>query len=287
MVNAHCIHTIIAVLGLATLACSTSPGSNPPMERRSASPSTANSSDWPGYNRTLAGDRFSPLAEINVSNVARLSTVCSYTLPEVTSFQTGPIVIAGTMYFTTDTISYAIDALTCAEKWKQVRPRPAAGRPGVNRGFAYMDGRLYRGTSDAHVIALDAHDGRTVWDHEIDAKANGVTIPMAPIAVNGLVYVGNAGGDLVGRTGHVYALDARDGHVVWRFDVVPATPAVLATWPNAPRVPVAGGAFWSSFTYDASAGILYVPTGNPAPDFDLEMRRGDNLYTNSVVAPTR
>src|SRR5438270_88657 len=77
--------------------------------------------DWPAYNRTLAGDRFSPLSEINAANVAQLRTICTYTLPEVTALQTGPIVINGTMYSTTDTISYAVDAGTCAEKWKSVR----------------------------------------------------------------------------------------------------------------------------------------------------------------------
>jgi len=73
--------------------------------------------DWSSYNRTLTGERFSPLAEINRANVARMYEVCTYTLPEVTSLQTEPIVVNGTMYFTTDTISYAIDASTCAEKW--------------------------------------------------------------------------------------------------------------------------------------------------------------------------
>ncbi len=81
----------------------------------------ADAADWLSYNRTLAGDRFSPLAEITRSNVSRLRSVCTYTLPEVTSLQTGPLVVGGAMYFTTDTISYAIDASTCAEKWKQVR----------------------------------------------------------------------------------------------------------------------------------------------------------------------
>ena len=247
------------------------------------SESTA-SADWPAYNRTVDGTRFSPLAQIDRSNVARLVQVCSYSLPEVTSLQTGPIVVGGAMYFTTDTISYSIDAATCAERWRQVRHSPTPGFLAVNRGFAYLDGRLFRGTSDAHVIALDASDGRTLWDREIDAKGPGVTIPMAPIAANGLVFVGNAGGDQVGVTGHVYALSAADGHVVWRFDVVPQTSSVTATWPNSPRVPISGGAFWSSFTLDAANGTLYVPAGNPAPDFDIEMRRGDNLYTNSVIA---
>lgn len=239
--------------------------------------------DWPVYNRTLTGDRFSPLAEIDRSNVARLEAICTYTLPEVTSLQTGPIVLGGTMFFTTDTISYAIDASTCAEKWKQVRHSPTPSALAVNRGFAYLDGRLFRGTSDAHVLAMDPGDGRVLWDHEIDAKAPGMTIPMAPIAANGLVYIGNAGGDQVGITGHVYALDAKDGDVVWKFDVVPDSGPARATWTN-PKLPVSGGAFWTSFTLDSLAGILYVPAGNPAPDFDVEVRTGDNLYSNSVIA---
>jgi len=108
-----------------------------------------------------------------------------------------------------------------------------------------------------------------------------VSIPMAPIAADGRVYVGNAGGDNVGVTGHVYALDARDGHVIWRFDTVPA--AARSSWTNA-RLPVSGGAFWTSFTLDQRKGILYVPAGNPAPDFDTLDRTGDDLYTNSVIA---
>ncbi len=240
-------------------------------------------SEWPGYNRTLAGDRFSPLNEINRENVAQLHSVCSYTLPEVTSLQTGPIVVAGTMYFTTDTISYAIDASTCAPKWKQVRHSASPSPLAVHRGFAYLNGRLFRATSDAHALAMDTTDGRVIWDRALDVNGPGVSYPMAPIAADSLVFLGNAGGDQVGVTGHVYALDAKDGHVVWRFDVVPSTGAARATWTN-PRLPISGGAFWTSFTYDAANRVLYVPAGNPAPDFDIGLRTGDNLYSNSVIA---
>jgi alcohol dehydrogenase (cytochrome c) len=107
---------------------------------------------------------------------------------------------------------------------------------------------------------------------------------MAPIAANGLVFIGNAGGDQTGVTGHVYAFDAADGHLVWRFDVVPANGPARATWPNAGKLPITGGAFWTSFTLDPANGVLYVPAGNPAPDFDAEARGGDNLYTNSIIA---
>jgi alcohol dehydrogenase (cytochrome c) len=241
--------------------------------------------DWPAYNRTLAGDRFSPLAEIDRDNVAQLRIVCTYTLPEVAAMQAGPIVVDGTMYFTTERNSYSVDAATCAEKWRVERQSSRPSPLGVQRGFAYLDGRLFRGTSDAHVLALDAADGRTLWDVTVDVAAKpGVTMPMAPIAANGMVFIGNAGGDQTGVTGHVYALDADDGRVVWRFDVVPDEPTVRATWPNADRYPITGGAFWTSFALDTDTGVLYVPAGNPAPDFDVEARGGDNLYTNSLIA---
>jgi len=89
-----------------------------------SSASRSADADWLTYNRTLAGDRFSPLKEINRSNVAQLKAICTYTLPEVSSLQTGPLVVDGTMYFTTDEESNAIDGSTCAEKWKQHRHSP-------------------------------------------------------------------------------------------------------------------------------------------------------------------
>ncbi len=249
----------------------------------SAAPHTAPESDWPAYNRTLAGDRYSPLAAITTANVGRLALRCEYTLPEVVAFQTGPLVVHGTMYFTTFEGSYAIDAASCKEKWS--RHAKSAGPPGlaVNRGFAYLDGRLYRGTADAHVIALDAADGRLLWDRALPVQGRGISIPMAPIAADGRVYVGNAGGDTVGVTGHVFALDARDGHLLWRFDVVPAHGRARATWTNR-RLPISGGAFWTSFTLDQAKGVLYVPAGNPAPDFDTLDRTGEDLYADSVIA---
>jgi len=249
----------------------------------SAASSAPQPADWPAYNRTLAGDRFSPLAQITTANIGEIELHCTYTLPEVVAFQTGPLVIGGTMYFTSYEGSYAIDAATCKEKWS--RHDKSAGPPGlaVNRGFAYLDGRLYRGTADAHVVALDAADGQVLWDHALEVAGPGISIPMAPIAADGRVYVGNAGGDTAGVTGHVYALDARDGHLIWRFDVVPEKGRTRETWTNK-RLPVSGGAFWTSFTLDQTRQILYVPAGNPAPDFDSLDRTGENLYADSVIA---
>jgi alcohol dehydrogenase (cytochrome c) len=248
-----------------------------------AAPPAPQPADWPAYNRTLAGDRYSPLAQISTANVGQLTLRCAFTLPELVSFQTGPLVVDGTMYFTSFEGSYAIDAATCKEKWS--RHDKSAGPPGlaVNRGFAYLDGRLYRGTADAHVVALDAADGHVLWDRPLEVQGPGISIAMAPIAANGRVYVGNAGGDTVGVTGHVYALDAHDGHLIWRFDVVPEQGYARSTWTN-PRLPISGGAFWTSFTLDAAQGILYAPAGNPAPDFDSLDRTGEDLYADSVLA---
>jgi len=248
-----------------------------------AAPPAPQPGDWPAYNRTLAGDRYSPLKEITRANVAQLTLRCSYTLPEVVAFQSGPLVIDGTMYFTSYEGSYAIDAATCKEKWSRHDKSSAPPGLAVNRGFAYLDGRLYRGTADAHVVALDAATGKVLWDRPLPLEGPGISIPMAPIAANGRVYIGNAGGDTVGVTGHAFALDARDGHVIWRFDVVPQEGEARATWTNA-RLPVSGGAFWSSFTLDAARDILYVPAGNPAPDFDTLDRTGEDLYADSVIA---
>lgn len=275
----------LAGAGLAIALCSQGFSQNAHAQRAGAPAAGAGNlaaADWPEYNRTVAGERFSPLTQIRRDNVKRLKVLCSYELPEASAFQTGPIVVDGTMFFTTQLGSYALDGGTCRLKWMQQLTSNTSDALGANRGFAYLDGRLFRGTADGHVIALAASDGHQLWDHRIDVEAPGVSIPMAPIAADGRVYVGNAGGDNVGVTGHVYALDANDGHVLWKFDVV-STGLARSTWTN-PSLPISGGAFWTSFTYDRAKGILYVPAGNPAPDFDTLERTGEDLYTNSVIA---
>jgi PQQ-dependent dehydrogenase (methanol/ethanol family) len=272
------IGVALATLGIGACSAAFAQGSAGSSTSASASVAAA---DWPGYNRTLAGDRFSPLRQINRANVGKLKLICSYELPEVADFQTGPLVVAGTMYFTTERGSYALDAGDCHLKWMQRSGATVQGL-GVNRGFAYLDGRLFRGTPDGHVLALAASDGHRLWEQRIQAESPGVSVPMAPIAADGRVYVGNAGGDNVGVSGHVYALDAHDGHVIWRFDVVSPGRA-RASWTN-PKLPISGGAFWTSFTLDAAHGILYVPAGNPAPDFDTRDRTGEDLYADSVIA---
>jgi alcohol dehydrogenase (cytochrome c) len=114
--------------------------------------------------------------------------------------------------------------------------------------------------------------------------AKGETIPAAPIAWNGMVFIGQAGGDNKGVRGRMMAFNQADGKQVWSFDLVPVTGEGADTWPpETPENPRTGGATWTSYTLDAATGSLYVPVGNAAPDFDIKARPGLNLYTNSIV----
>jgi alcohol dehydrogenase (cytochrome c) len=239
--------------------------------------------DWLTYNRTYQGERYSPLDQINTTNVAGLRPVCTFDVRDTLSFQTGPVVVGGVMYFTTDTATYAMDAATCRLRWRTGTGTKPGGL-GVNRGVAYENGRLFRGVGAAHAQALDAASGRVLWDVPLGSPKPGETAPMAPVAWNGLVFIGNAGGDNKGVHGNVYALDQKDGRLVWHFDVIPDTGMARSTWRNRPGIPPTGGAFWSTFGLDPAQGVLYVPAGNPAPDFFPEYRPGENLYTNCVIA---
>ena len=143
------------------------------------------------------------------------------------------------------------------------------------------------------MIAYDAVTGRKVWTQKIADSAQGESVPAAPIAWNGLVFIGTAGGDRYAVRGRMYALEAATGKIVWETYTVPtdapqpgnekAQALAKATWANPNDAPISGGGTWTSYTLDPERGLLYVPVGNPAPDFTLSVRAGDNLYTNSVL----
>jgi alcohol dehydrogenase (cytochrome c) len=246
--------------------------------------SGAANGDWITYNGPLGGDRFSPLDEITPANVARLRQVCAFDTPDTVSLQSGIVAVGGTLYFTAFDNTYAVDGATCAQKWKHHRAEPDTFLK-VNRGVGYSDGAVFRGTSDGHVLGLDAIRGALLWDVAIADPKKGESVPMAPIAWNGLVFVGNAGGDNFGVTGRIYGLDAASGRTVWQFNTIPESGAARATWTKASKeYPPSGGATWTSYALDEANGILYVSTGNPAPDFADALRPGDNLYSNSLLA---
>jgi alcohol dehydrogenase (cytochrome c) len=248
--------------------------------------------DWPSFNRTLTSERYAPLDEINRRNVGRLKQLCVYDLDVATGFETGPIVIGRTMYATTDKEIMAIDAETCRNRWRVREDGPSLGLP-INRGAAFLDGRLFRGAGDGNVMAYDASTGRKLWSTHIADPTKREGITAAPIAWNGLVFIGTSGSDQYGVTGRVYALDAQSGKIAWETYTVPTDAPqpgnekmqaqARATWGNATGVPITGGGTWTTTTLDPDRGLLYVPVGNPGPDFATQARPGANLYTNSIL----
>jgi alcohol dehydrogenase (cytochrome c) len=149
---------------------------------------------------------------------------------------------------------------------------------------------------DGRVLAYDFKTGTRLWATSIADPKTGETVSAAPIAWNGLVFIGNALGDVKGVKGRMYALSAVSGRIVWESYLVPKQPgdptrgpqgsmpaSAITTWKNAPDVPITGGATWTSYTLDPLTGRLYVPVANGAPDYAKHLREGANLYTNSVA----
>jgi alcohol dehydrogenase (cytochrome c) len=239
-------------------------------------------SDWLTYNRTLAGDRFSPLAQINTRNAKNLRVKCMLQLGELGSFETSPLVYQGRMYLTTVHKVFAVDGNDCSVLWTYTHvPVDPEHLPG-NRGVALYRGKLFRGTADGHLICLDARTGKLLWDVRVADASQGYEITGAPVAFEGKVFTGDAGAD-VGIRGKVYAFDANTGALVWGFDMIPTGNQPGAeTWGGGTEH--GGGATWSSMAIDPVARTLLVPIGNPAPDFNDKARPGANLYTDSVVA---
>ena len=235
--------------------------------------------DWPSFNRDLYGQRFSPLRQITARNAGRLVPVCLLQLGDAGSFQSGPVVHQGRLYVTTAHKTVAVDAATCTRLWEHVyAPSDAEPWPG-NRGVALSGGRLFRGTTDGHLIALDAATGALLWDAWVADSRKHYHVSGAPLAYGGRVFVGEAGGDY-GLDGHIHAFDAATGRPLWSFDTIAYQSRT--SWPA--DIAFGGGGSWSAMSYDVATDTLLVPVGNPWPDYDGAMRDGDNLYTNSVVA---
>jgi alcohol dehydrogenase (cytochrome c) len=239
--------------------------------------------DWEGYNKSLNGQRFSPLDEINTANAHSLAEQCRVPVARLGSLQSGLVVIANALFVTTPTETIALDPVTCRVRWQHTYRR--SGQPGlpVNRGVAYLNGRLFRGTDDGHLLALDAATGAELWTSIVGDAAIGEYVSCAPLAWNGLVIVGTAGGEY-GIRGRILAYDALSGREVWRFDTIPVGKEVGAdSWGDSRWVAHGGGATWSSFSLDPITAELFVPVGNPVPDFAPRDRPGANLFTDSAV----
>ena len=240
-------------------------------------------SEWLSYNNSLSGQRYSPLKQIDASNVARLGTVCRVQIDGPGSFHAGLIVQGDTIYTGTPRETVALDATTCALRWKYDY-RPEEDRcGGSSRGVALLDGRIFRGTCDGRLIALDAATGRLLWKTVIASPQLGESTTAAPLAWGGVVYMGIGGSEL-GARGRVLAFDAASGRELWRFHTIPMGKETGSeTWKKPETAKTGGGGVWGAMSLDVSTGELFVPVGNPWPDIDKHYRPGDNLFTNSVL----
>ena len=240
---------------------------------------------WLMYRRTYDGWGFSPLRQVDSSNVADLTPVWGFRIdPDDGRVQAPPIVNGETMFVTTADQVVALDAATGVLLWRYVRRFPPdMRRPhSTNRGVALYQDKVYVGTLDARVVALDAVTGRVVWERAIADYRRTYYITMAPLVVGGKVMVGTSGGEH-GVRGAIVALDADTGDEIWRRHTIPAPgEAGSETWPG-DTWRTGGGPVWLTGTYDSDRNLTYWGVGNGAP-WTGDTRPGDNLYTNSTIA---
>jgi len=243
--------------------------------------------DWPTYHGHLSGNRYSALGQITPRNVDQLAPRWIFPVPNARHLEVTPVVVDGVMYVTNVNAAWALDAATGREIWHYERPRSkglsgdAAG--GINRGVAVLGDRVFMGTDNAHLIALHRLTGALLWDNQMADSGENYGATSAPLVVKDRVISGTSGGD-EGIRGFVAAYSAATGQRVWRFWTVPSPgePAA-ATWVGR-AIEHGCASTWLTGTYDLDTDTIFWPTGNPCPDFNGDERRGDNLYSDSVLA---
>ncbi|MDQ2901232.1 MAG: PQQ-binding-like beta-propeller repeat protein, partial [Acidobacteriota bacterium] len=236
--------------------------------------------NWLTYSGTYQGSRYSSLDKITIDNVGNLVPRWAYHVPNARGLRTSPIVYDGVMYVTNANSVYAIDARSGRQVWEYLDTR--AKKQGVNRGAAILGDLIYFTTSDNYLTALDRQTGAPIFSREFADADKGITSTSAPLIVKDMVIVGSAGGDS-GMRGFIAALSPKTGEEIWRTYTVPAKGEPGAeSWGD--YVEWGGGATWLSGTFDPESNTLYWTTGNPWPDFTGASRKGENLYTCSLVA---
>lgn len=236
---------------------------------------------WMVYNKQFNAQRYSTLDQINAGNAGKLVPQCIVQLGESGSFQSSPVIYDGVLYVTTAYSTYAVDATSCKKLWTQNYPVDNQPPVKLSRGVAIYKGKLFKVTPNGHLLAIDAKNGKLLWDVWMSDQRHGYWLSAAPIAYDGKVFIGEAGADW-GANAHIFAFDAETGQHAWTFDVIPTGKQKGAeTWKSGAEH--GGGSMWTSMTLDPVRHELYASIGNPAPDFDGALRPGDNLYTDSVV----
>ena len=292
-----------ALAGVAFLlsACTQTGAPAPATATADQATDQADGRDWPGFGRTEGEQHFSPLGEINASNVATLGLAWSLDLPPGNS-ATGPISVGGILYFARFYSEVnAVDAATGKPLWKYDPKAPEVSgvrlRQGWgSRGIAYFNGKIYTATQDGRLIALDAKTGQLVWTVQTLDPGDPRFISGPPRVMDGKVLIGNAGADEAAIRGYVTAYDAESGKQVWRFWTVPGDPAkgfendamrmAAKTWAGDGWTKGGGGTVWNAMSYDRATNTVFIGTGNGSP-WNRKLRsagQGDNLFLCSIVA---
>ncbi|TWO81872.1 PQQ-dependent dehydrogenase, methanol/ethanol family [Denitratisoma oestradiolicum] len=257
---------------------------------------------WAGYSRSFDEQRYSPLTQINASNVKRLGLAWTLELNNIGNVSTAPLAVDGVIYFAAGlSVVHAVDARTGKLLWRhdpdvaKVAGEKLREAWGI-RGLAFWKGKVYAGTQDGRLIALDASNGRLLWSVMTVGKDDQRYITGAPRVFNGKVIIGHGGADFGPVRGYVTAYDAETGKQRWRFHTVPGNPAdgfenkamemAAQTWTGEWWKHGGGGTVWNAMTYDPEFNRIYLGTGNGAP-WNQKIRSpdgGDNLFLCSVVA---
>jgi PQQ-dependent dehydrogenase (methanol/ethanol family) len=264
--------------------------------------------NWIHSNGNYSNTRYYPGAQINAGNVGRLRPAFTFQTAVLESMETAPIVVNGVMFLTTSfNHVYAIDAVTGEEFWHykhKMGPVTTYCCGPNNRGVAIEGDRLFMGTLDAKMVALDAKTGKLLWETQIADPDKGYSETMAPVVVDGKVLIGTNGGEY-GVRGFVKAFNAADGKLLWTFYTIPEKghEGVWATHDATGRdmkrdIPAEkaalakdssfwqtlGGGVWMAPAVDLKSRTVFFLVGNPSPDLYGAIRPGDNLYTDSMVA---
>src|SRR3989442_4750864 len=281
--------TVLGVVALTLCAIGTCflPSANAQVTPQRLVDSAKEPQNWLMYSGDYGGHRFSALDQINASNARAVVPKWAYQTMAGGKFETPPLVVDGILYGTgQDDRAFALDARTGRPIWQYQRALPADIRPccgRVNRGLAILGDKVFLGTLDAHVIALDAKTGNVVWDVTAVDYRKGYSFTLAPLAVKNLVILGVSGGEY-GIRGFIDAYDADTGTRKWRFYTVPGPGEPgHETWEGDSRK-IAGAPAWiTGACYDPTL-TTFCTTGNPSPSNRGEGRAGDNLYSNSLLA---
>ena len=240
--------------------------------------------DWPGFNGDPRGNRYTTMNQITKANVKSMTARWIYNIPNGARLQGTPVVVGGIMYVTSVNQCIALDAGTGRMIWRWTRPvTPGTVGAGSNRGVATSGDRVFISTDAAHLVALDRFTGKELWDAETADYHKNYFATGAPLAVGNLVLAGVGGGEH-GTRGFVAAFDVATGKEAWRFWTIPAAGEPGSeTWQG--QDSEHGGApTWLTGTYDPELDTVYWPIGNPAKEYNGDDRKGDNLYSDCVVA---